>query len=684
MTDAERSMSRAFRLGAAVGAVVFVLVLTGLRPTLLPWVPAGGYYDAQAHALLDGRLDIEPALLDIEGFESDGRTYMYQPLFPALLRLPVAAVTDDFAGRLGAVSMLVALLVATSATRRILVAARRSRRAHEPGEPAAATERSLAFGLGLVVTGGSVPVFLASRAWVYHESALWGLAWTLAAVAALLAHRREPSWGRLGLVTLAASAAVGSRASVGAGACAAIGVLALARVLADRDGRWTTRLRGPDGTLALLAAAAVPAASYVALNLAKFGTVASIPFAGQAYTKLSPARQAMLEANDGTLFGLQFVPTTLLHYLRPLGVDWTATFPFVDFRRPGGPIVGDVTFDAVDRAGSIPSTLFVLLVPAAIGLWALVRRRVDDPAAWVAAIVGTAVGSATIIPFGYVAHRYLADAMPVLVVGAALGVQWVADALDAPRRAGRVVRAGALAAGGLLVVASVWTNAGLATVYQRQYAPNADPDLVAGLVDARLYVGERPAVRRTDRDLPPAGEPGDLVVVGDCRALYLWFGPDFGFVRPDGWIPVERTRAAGHVEIELDPSRLRAGPRYALAVAPDGGPAVAWIQRTPAGDVVAGVDRGDERSTGLAVAPAGRTTFDVVLDPLAGEAAVRLGDEVLVRTLLFPRGTDVDPLVTGGNAGLPGYDAATPLERVEEPGARLCRRAIDHPVRRRG
>ena len=670
VTAAEQSMIRWFRTGVAVGMVVFLVVLTEGRPTILHWSPAGGYYDAQAESLLDGRLDIDPALLDIEGFESDGRTYMYQPPFPAVLRLPVAALTDAYQGRLGPLSMLLALLIAAAATGRILLAARRSMRADQF---AGRVERSGAFVVGAVLAGGSVPVFLASRAWVYHESALWGMAWTLATLAALLGLRREPSWGRLALVGGAALCAVGSRASVGAGACAAIGLVAASTLVFDCSAPLRERLGRPDGTVPLLTAAAVPAFGYVALNLAKFGTVASIPFEGQAYTKLSPARQAMLEANDGTLFGLQFVPTTLLHYLRPAGVEWTSTFPFVDFRPPGGPVVGDVVFDAVDRAGSIPATLFALLLLGLAGVWAVVRGRTDDPWAWAAVVVGTAVGSATIIPFGYVAHRYLADAMPLLVVGATLGVQALAGAPRADmgdRRLGGLVVAGVAA---VLVVASVWTNAGLATVYQRQYAPNVDPKLVAGLVDARLRVGDRPTVLQAEAVLPPAADTGDLAVVGDCEALYLWFGPDHGFVRPDGWIPVERTAAAGHVEVVVDPDDLRIGVRHALAVAPDAGPAVAWIRRDADGGIVAGIDRGDDRSVGRPVDPAGRTTFDVVLDPVVGEAAVRLGDEVLVRTLLFPRGLDIDPLVTGGSAGLPGYEAVTPGE-VRRPAADLCRR----------
>lgn len=672
----EASLVRAFRVGAAIGLVVFLFVLTGARTTLVSWAPAADFYDAQADSFLDGRLDIDPERLGIEGFSTDGRTYMYQPPWPAMLRLPVAAVTDAYEGRLGQVSMLVAVLVALSATRRILVSARRT--LHPDGR-ITTLERAGGFALGLIVAGGSVPVFLASRAWVYHESALWGMAWTLAAFAALLAHRRHPTWGSLVLVGAATLGAVGSRASVGAGACAALGVLAVIRLVEGRDRPWRGRLAGPAGAVALLVTAAVPAVAYAGLNVAKFGTVAAIPFEDQAFTRLSPARQAMLAGNDGTLFGPQFAPTTALHYLRPTGIRFSASFPFVDFPPPGGPVVGDATFDLVDRTASIPASLPALVVPALAGAWVLGRRRrLHDPAVWAALAFGGLVGTATIIPFGYVAHRYLADAMPLLVPLAVLGFL----PTTRPDRSDRLSEfSGAVAWVGLVVLVpfTLWANIGLATVYQRLYIPAPDPDLVAGLVDARLAVGAAPVVVRAEA-LPGQAETGDLAVIGDCAALYVWDGTPVGEFRTDAWIPVERTEAAGHVRFFLPFDELTSGGRHPVVVAPSAGPTVAWVERQPGGAVVAGISRDGEEVVGEPVQPAGRTAVDVVLDPFAGEATVRLGDEILV-TIGFPRGADVSGLVIGSAAGVAGFEETSPAQAGGDPGRRgddgsLCRQTL--------
>ena len=60
---------------------------------------AANFFDLQARAFLDGDLAVPTDSLGIEGFVIDGRTFMYFPPFPALLRIPVLMVTDGFDGR---------------------------------------------------------------------------------------------------------------------------------------------------------------------------------------------------------------------------------------------------------------------------------------------------------------------------------------------------------------------------------------------------------------------------------------------------------------------------------------------------------------------------------------------------------------------------------------------------------
>lgn len=670
MTTAERRVRRATRIGLALGGAVFVLVLSAGRASLLPWSPAGDFYDEQARALLDGHLDMDPEVLSIEAFFHDGRAYMYQPPFPALLRLPVEAVTDDLDGRLGAPSMLLAALVLAVAVEHLVLEGRRALRL---SDGTSRLELGLCALLGAAVLGGATPVFLASRAWVYHESSLWGLAWTVAALAALLRVRRAPSWPAVGALTGCTLAAVLSRASVGLGAVVAAGLLALVTLRArSPEGRWRSRLGGPGGPAVLALAAMLPVVAYAAINLAKFGTLASVPFDQQGHTLVSEERQAVLAANGGTLFGPQFAPTTLWHYLRPTGLSLTRAFPFVDFAAPDEPI-GDVRFDLVDRTASIPTSLPGFLGAAVVGVAVLwrARRRGADRAGLAVALVGAGAGALAIIPFGYVAERYLADVLPVLLVGGVIGVQGLA-AWHPARPSARPLVGGL---GVLLVVVGAWVNVSLAARYQRLYAPNPRPVLVAELVRAQTEVGDlvgggphaTPAAR-----LPAGGAPGALVAVGDCAGLYAWSGAT---ASSGAWVAVERSERAGRRVLQVDLARLPEGRRFPLAGGAEPGSPLVWVRRD-GDDIVGGVD-GDEPSRAGRPQPIrGRTTVDVVLDPYLRVVVAYVGDQPLTSGT----GNGLEPgddLVVGESTGRAGIERTTPgLRALATDEGALCRRMV--------
>ena len=84
-----------------------------------------GLYDAQAHRLLEGHWDVPLDKLGFEAILVDGKTYMYFGPWPAVLRLPIAAVTDRLDGELTQLSMIGAFAVLLLATSRLLWRVRR-------------------------------------------------------------------------------------------------------------------------------------------------------------------------------------------------------------------------------------------------------------------------------------------------------------------------------------------------------------------------------------------------------------------------------------------------------------------------------------------------------------------------------------------------------------------------------
>ena len=485
--------------------------------------------------------------------------------------------------------------------------------------------------MALLIGTGSVLPFYASKAWVYHETTLWGVAFTLAAFAALLGHLHDRRWRSLVLAGVLALAAMLTRGSVGIAPAVAIGVVAAGEVVGlvrRRDGADDTgagngrRARAA----ALVVAALLPFAAFAAVNLIKFHTPLSLPLDRQVITSFDgrggASRRAALADNGGTLFGVKFLPTTILHYSRPDALGLQRAFPWVRFPGPAR-TVGPVTFDVIDPAASVPATTPALALLAGFGLVGIARRRALRPL--VPLIVGAAAGAMTVLAFGFIAHRYLGDIFPLVVVPA-LAALAVAPTLRRPRWPA----IGALGVLAVLAAWSVWVNTALTLDYQRFTSPNADDDARAALVRAQVAIGPRSAfdVRRSGLDPGPVGPDGQFVIVGDCDGLYRSNG--------EIWAPVERTPRTGHFRFRATFAEAPAGTVRQVMTAP-GAPAMVPISLRWLDDGWARFETVDLlklRNVGkpFAVAGEGSRSVDVIIDPRTTEVTAWVDGERVLDT----------------------------------------------------
>ncbi|MGK2958303.1 MAG: alpha-(1-_3)-arabinofuranosyltransferase domain-containing protein [Acidimicrobiales bacterium] len=547
-------------VGSFTGSIVFTWMLTAGSWELFSWQKMGGFYDAQAHALLNGKWDVPQQALGIESFTIDGKSYLYQGPIPALFRLPFLMFSDHLDGRLTQLSMLVAYVVIMAVISHLAWRIRGMIRGDEP----VTTLELLGIGFFMALLGGgSSLVYLASRAWVYHEALMWGVAFSLAGINALIGYIEKPTWRRLALVSLLTTAALGSRISIGLGPLAGLSLacgLSLLKLKPWRVLSEQTSFQQKVETLkkgfVLGVAPLIPLGLYVLVNFVKFQTLFSVPFAYQGFTLVDPTRQQMLAANNGTLFGLKFIPTTLWHYIDPTALSISRRFPFVDFPPIPGKVIGDVQFDLIDRTGSVPATLSILCLLALLGIIAILRfRRITETnhpslrTLWIP-LFGVIASGITILPFGYIAHRYLADLFPFFILTGLTGFHvlarqrfnWV-----------RLTRAAVIVTACLgLFTAGI--NLSLAAVFQRSYSSDIPAGVVAGFVGfqqdidswtGRRLGGFRPPSVQVHDELPITGASGSLVIVGNCDGLYLNDGMMTNSVKRTPWVPVERTGVTG-------------------------------------------------------------------------------------------------------------------------------------------
>jgi hypothetical protein len=171
-----------------------------------------------------------------------------------------------------------------------------------------------------------------------------------------------------------------------------------------------------------------------------------------------------------------------VQYARPDAVRLSSRFPWVDFPRHRATVIGNVVFDTIDRSSSIPASMPGFTLLGLVGLVVLVRPRrsqgpLDLARLW-APVIGGVLGTAFVLTIAFVAHRYLADFFPPLLLLAIIGLQQlVAATARAPLRGVRLATAITVA---FVFVAGAWISFGLGRVYQRPVLPN-DPNYSRGV-----------------------------------------------------------------------------------------------------------------------------------------------------------------------------------------------------------
>lgn len=518
-TAAPDELSRRRFLWSVLAAGVLSTATAGLLARdLLGRRAFSNFYDLQARALLDGHLDVAPGSLGFEAFVVDGKHHLYFPPGPALLRMPILAITDRFDGRLTTISILVAYVVTVVLLALLMWRVRRVVR------PDAPLGRAEAAGYGVLLlagTVGSTVLFLGSVPYVYHEAYAWAIPMALGSGYSLLGVINRPTTAGVIATCAFTTGAVLTRTTAG-WACA--GAVLLTAVFLPRAGH---RDGGPRLWWQLYLAGLIPLGLGMAVNWAKFRHPYLFPIDAQVYTSLSQHRRDAIAANGGDLFSLGMIWSTTVNYFRPDGIRFTALFPFITRPPAIAHSYGGGFIDQSDRTGSV-----VAFMPLLFGLavWGVITTYRRGAAAGVALLrlplLGALAIPAGIMFFAYITHRYTAEFVPLLLLGGTIGF------VDLARRAdawGRPARVGALTVMAGLGVFSM--AAATATALSSQALTTQGEVLVDHITRQERvsrWFGDPIAdhVHVAD-ELPVEGLVDELVVIGDCQALYVGTGDEF-------------------------------------------------------------------------------------------------------------------------------------------------------------
>jgi hypothetical protein len=167
-------------------------------------------------------------------------------------------------------------------------------------------------------------------------------------------------------------------------------------------------------------------------------------------------------------------------------------------------------------------------------------------------LLGALAGLGLTVAISYVAQRYLGDWVPLLVLGALIGLQALLRRRDEPEH--RRAATAWIAVAAVLAVFGIWVNGGLALVYARLYKPQHDTDRLAMLtLQHDLDVGGPHSLGHSARLPARPASAGTTWVVGDCDAVYWSDGRS--------WSPVQGRAASGWFRLRVRPSDLSSGWR---------------------------------------------------------------------------------------------------------------------------
>jgi hypothetical protein len=399
------TLGMAARWSALTALVTLAYLAFATAPSFELWpITVGGrIFNSMLSSLLQGRVDIDPALAGMEGYVRNGQTYTYFGVFPAVLRLPVSThlwLEWTTLSSVAAASLATMLLLRTCQLFSVDLQAQ-IRMAVFP-----------ALGLSFAFSGPALE--LLARPTVYSEAILWSFAAACGFIRAAVPWMLNRTLTRWDCLCLALCAAIGllTRASTGVAL-----YCSLTLILVFESRRLTTHRtsikRQLEHFAPALAVALFAVSVTAAINHARWGNPLKFnDFTTYTIIQKDAARLERAAAQGS--FNASRIPWATAYYFSP---DWF-------FSRPGSSEVGVAIhrlFDPPEGPSPfpLPKTWILWFTLAAIGASAALRRPTLDSAHTRRMAVlcsGLAVAPLLILSYLYLAFRYRAEFAPALVV----------------------------------------------------------------------------------------------------------------------------------------------------------------------------------------------------------------------------------------------------------------------------
>ncbi len=533
--DSKHRFITAVLIGIAAVSIPYLWVLWDLwtaKINPIRSVAPDNFYELQARGMFAGHFYVPTGSLGIEGFLHAGRTFTYFGIWPSIIRMPILVFTHTYDGALTAPSLLIAWLLTGVFTALLIWRIRILVR----GSVVMGRAEAASYGvLTATILGGSVLIYIAANPSTYDEDFAWSVALVVGALFTLLGMMERPTAKgavATGLLILAANL---NRSPTGY-ACVIAALLVAGWFAIGKGGRDQRKW-----ALWMALAGIIPLLANCAVTYAKFGLPFGLPMADQEWAHINAHRRAFLAANGGKAFSFGFIPSTFWAYVNPTAIRISSLFPFIGAPATPAHAVDAVVLDQTYATTSITAATPLLFLLSCWGLITAFRPKgIGNVRLTRLILIGAAIATGGVLVWGYIAYRYVADLMPLLIVASIIGLIdiWRRLALKSTRARGWVL--------GIVTVLALFGIAANGAI-------TATPSTWFSKIQVAGFVGQQQtltpgALSRTvirGDVLPYYAPAGTLFVAGHCEALYRSTGDSFANspgqqIQHSTWVPVEQ------------------------------------------------------------------------------------------------------------------------------------------------
>jgi hypothetical protein len=401
-------------ISTSISVVLFTWLVTHGNWNILQGENFGDFYDYQALSFLQGRLDVPLGCLNGEAFFYNGHVYGYMGPTPSFIRMPLVLLDIQF-GKFSRISLLISFIIILLVSYLILI-----RLSSIFSSKFTIIPKWCVWIFILSIGIGSPLYFLGSRAYIYHEAIIWGIAFSLLSVYYVLLSVSNNMLKNITLAIIFAWISHFARPSIGLWSFSLIAFVVLFRFTNIKFNKSKLINISVNRIITIMIIYLSIAAAFSSLNLysyIKFKDFTVLPL--KYHVQYTPDR---LSRFGSKLFNINNMRYNFTTYFINNKLYIKNKFPFIYYKQPNirDDLMG-AKMDVVEFTAPLYNSMFTIFILSIVGIFSLLinNKYIFLIYSIILSIFPILI---IIVSATSVSNRYSADFLPVMILLSGLGI----------------------------------------------------------------------------------------------------------------------------------------------------------------------------------------------------------------------------------------------------------------------